>query len=281
MKNFFKSKLFCALCVIAVAMVIFPSVFSAMGVGGVVKNAVNTVLTPFQKLFNSVSESLGGYADYVTEFNRIVEENNQLREENEKLRSRISSAEETEIMNEWLFDYIDLRQSHQDFSFCEAYVTGRESSNYMTVFTLDRGTSQGIRVNMPAVTDMGIIGFVSEVGLDWCKVITILESGSTVGAYVERSGEIGIIEGDYTLSKEGLCSMKYLPDGADIKEGDKILTSGYGSVYPRGITIGYVEKITDNPSSRKVDVTVKPTADFTDIKRLMIITDYEKYTEET
>lgn len=280
MRKFFKSKLFLALCIIAVALVIFPSVFSAMGVGGAVKNAVNTVLTPFQKLFMNITDSLGGYADYVTEFDRIVEENKELKLENEKLRSRISSAEETEIMNDWLFNYIDLRQSHPDYSFCEASITGRESSNYMTVFTLNRGTAQGIKVNMPVVTETGVVGFVSEVGLDWCKVITILESGSSIGAYIERSGEIGVVEGDYTLSKDGLCSMKYLTDGADIKEGDKVLTSGYGSVYPRGLVIGYIESITDNSSSRKVDVTVKPNADLTDITRLMIITDYEKYSEE-
>ena len=92
------------------------------------------------------------------------------------------------------------------------------------------------------------------------------------------------MEGDYTLAREGLCRLRYLEEGADVKVGDRILTSGYGSVYPRGLTVGYVERIEENEYSRSLVAYVRPAAfaedDADRISQVMIITDYETYTEE-
>ena len=279
MRDFFRSRFFTVLVIITMFMVIVPSVFGAMGLSGALKNAVNTVFTPVQKLFLYVSDAVEGFGDYFTEFDRIIEENKELRELNSSLQGKISAAEETEQMNEWLFDFLELKREHTDYKFQPAAVTGRESDNYKTVFILDKGSAQGIEVDMPVISSDGIVGHVVEVGTDWCKTLTLLESGVSVGASVERSGEIGVVSGDYTLAKEGLCKMNYLAADADIKEGDRIVSSGYGSVYPRGLVIGDVESVEKDSSSRALSITVRTAADTSDVSRLMILTDYETYTE--
>lgn len=279
MRDFFKSKFFTVIMVITLVMVIVPSVFGVMGVGRYLSDGVNIVLTPLQKLFSSVTDAADGFVSYFTEFDRIVEENEKLRRQNAEMRQKISAAEEAEQMNDWLFTYLELKREHTDYSMQNATVTGRESSNYMTVFTLDKGTSHGIAVNMPVVTPDGIVGYVSEVGKNWCRAVTLLQNGGAVGAYVERSGEIGVVEANYTLSREGLCKMKYMAADADIKVGDRILSSGLGSVYPRGLVIGYVESVEADAASRALSVTVRPSADLTDISKLMIITKYDTYTK--
>ena len=97
---------------------------------------------------------------------------------------------------------------------------------------------------------------------------------------MERSGEQGVVEGDYTLSRDGLCKLSYMSAEADVKAGDRIVSSGYGRVYPRGLVIGDVESVEKNAENRALDLTVRPAADISgEIKRLMIITDYESYTE--
>lgn len=277
MRDFFKSKFFTVTVVIALILVIFPTVFGAMGIGRYLKNGVNIVLTPVQKLFTKVTDAADGFVSYFTEFDRISEENDALRKQNAELRDKISSAEEAKQLNDWLFTYLELKREHPDYSLQDANVIGRESSNYMTVFTLDKGSSHGIEANMPLVTPEGIVGYVSEVGTNWCRAVTLLQSGTDVGAYVERSGDVGVVEGDYTLSRDGLCRMKYMSADSDIKEGDRILSSGLGSVYPRGLVIGYVEKVEPDENSRALAVTVRPCADLTEISRLMIITHYETY----
>ncbi|MBQ3528095.1 MAG: rod shape-determining protein MreC [Clostridia bacterium] len=281
MKSFFRSKFFTVTVIVALCLVIVPSVFYSMGIGGVLKDAVNVVFSPVQKAFNYCTDAIDGFVSFFTEFDRISEENRALREEIASLKDRISRAEETEEMNEWLYDYLELKREHTDYKFVPATVTGGEGGNYMTVFLLDKGYAQGVRKDMPVVTDSGIVGYICEVGTTWSKAVTILEAGGAVGAYVERSGEQGVIEGNFELSEKGVCKMSYLSADADIQVGDRIVSSGYGSVYPRGLVIGTVESVEKDSVSRSLLVTVRPTADLSEIEKLMIITEYETYTEQS
>ena len=279
MKNFFRSKFFAVLVVIALVLTIVPSVFYAMGVGNYAHELINKALIPLQKGFSFITDGIDGYVSYFTEFDRIVEENNQLRERIDELEDQIYSAREIEGMNQWLYDYLELKREHTDYIFEAANVTGRESGNYMKVFTLDRGKNHGVEVDMPVVTSDGIVGYIVEAGNDWSKAVTILDSTASIGAYIERTGELCVVQGDYTLANEGLCKLNYLTEESDIQEGDRILSSGYGSVYPRGLIIGYVEKIETDENSRTKVAYITPAADLSDISKLMIITDYETYSE--
>lgn len=280
MRDFLKTKTFFVLLVLMIIFTVVPSVMSAVGAGGYVRNAVNVIVSPVQKLFNYATDAISGFTSYFTEFDRIVEENEALRSELDSLKDKISNAEETEQMNEWLYKYLELKREHIDFEFANANVTGRESGNYMTVFTLDKGTASGVRNGMPAVTEYGVVGYVSEVGLDWCKVVTLLESDSAAGVYIERTDETGIVEGDFVLASEGLCKMLYISADSTVQAGDRILTSGYGSVYPRGLLVGYVEKVEPDANTQTLVAYIRPAEPMTDIRELMIITEYEVVADE-
>lgn len=279
MLDFFKSKFFIVLVCVALVLVIVPTTLSSMGLGDYVRSAAVTALSPLQKLAASASDALEGFTSYFTEFDRIVEENNTLRSRLDEMEDKVSAAEEVEKMNEWLYGYLELKREHTDFIMVDAAVTGRESGNYMTVFTLDKGESQGIEVDMPVISGNGVVGCITETGGKWSKAVTILESGISVGAMVERTGELGVIEGDFTLAAEGLCRMVYLDAESDIAEGDRILTSGFGSIYPRGLVVGIVESVEKDPTSRSIVAYVRPAASLEDLDRMMVITDYEIYTE--
>jgi rod shape-determining protein MreC len=250
-----------------------------MGVGNFTHNVINQMLSPLQKGFSFITDSLDSYASYFTEFDRIVEENNALRNRIEELEDQIYSAKEIEGMNEWLFEYLELKREHTDYVFEAANVTSDGGTNYMKVFTLDRGKNHNVEVDMPVVTPQGIVGYIVEAGSDWSKAVTILESSSTIGAYIERSGELCVVEGDYALANENLCRLNYLSEESDIEVGDRILSSGYGSVFPRGLVIGHVSKIEKDPNSRSVVAYITPAADLTELSKLMVITDYETYSE--
>ncbi|MBQ8474200.1 MAG: rod shape-determining protein MreC [Clostridia bacterium] len=279
MRDFFKSKFFALLVVIALVLTIVPSVLYAMGVGNYTHNIINTILAPAQKGFTFVTNALDGFTSYFTEFDRIVEENKALRQRINELEDQIYSAKEIEGMNQWLFDYLELKREHTDYVFEAANITGGGGGNYMTVFTIDRGKNHDVTVDMPVITPEGIVGYVVESGSDWSKVVTFIEAGSSIGAYIERTGELCVVEGDYTLSKEGICRINYLTEESDIQEGDRILSSGYGNVYPRGLIIGHVSKVERDEYSRSVVAYITPAADLTDISKLMVITEYETYSE--
>ena len=162
-----------------------------------------------------------------------------------------------------------------DYKFLSASVTGRESGNYSRVLTLDVGLGAGVEMNMPVITSEGIVGRITEVGLNWSKVTTIVEANSSVGAYVERTNDAGVCVGKFELSSGGLCELNYLPADSDVQVGDRILSTGFGSVYPRGLVVGYVESVEANPYTRALNVRVKCSSDFSSLTNVMVITSFE------
>ena len=280
MPRFVKTKFFLVLVILMIVFTVVPSVMSMVGAGGYVRNAVNIILTPVRSLFSYASDAASGFASYFTKFDEIVDENNRLRDELSSLKERLSNAEEIEKMNEWLYGYLELKREREDFKYVDCKVTGSESGNYMTVFILDRGSTSGIKKDMCAVTEYGVVGYVKEVGATWCKVVTLLESKTAIGAYIQRTDEIGVVEGDFNLASSGLCKMLYISSESDVKPGDRILTSGYGSVYPRDLLIGYVESVEADPNMQTLVAYIRPSEELKDIKKLMIITDYEVTPDE-
>lgn len=283
MRRLFESRFFTVALIVCLALVIIPSTLSAMGLRNYVNEAVSTIFSPMQKLFSYAADGISGFSDYFTEYDRLAKENEELREMVEKMREEIHSAEELEQMNNWLFGYLELKKEHTDFTFEPATVTGTGSGNYKTVLTLDRGTDNGVDVGMTVVTPDGIIGHVVEAGSSWSKAITLIESGSAVGALVERTDETGLIEGDFHLSSNGMCKMTYLSPDSDITEGDRIITTGTGSVYPGGLVIGYVASVEDDPLTRTKIAYINAAANLSNLKneKVMVITDFETVRENT
>lgn len=279
MRDFFKSKFFIAAVIIALILVIVPTVLSAMGLSGYVRSAVNGLLMPVQMAFTAITDAIEGYTSYFTEFDRLREENEQLRAELAAQRDQIYDAQELEEMLNFLYDYIELKREHTDFMFAPADITGRGAGNYMTVFNLNKGSDHGVTVDMPVVASDMVVGYIVEVGSKWSKAVTILESASSVGAYLSRTGQLGVVEGNFSLVSDGLCEMKYVPAEADVRVGDRVVSSGLGSVYPRGLVIGYVEEVIPDSYSRNLTVRVRPAVDFAALSKVMIVVDYDVYTE--
>ena len=162
----------------------------------------------------------------------------------------------------------------------EALVVSGESDNSTSVFTLNKGKVDGVRLGMPIIVGKGLVGSVCEVGNNWCRVRTIAEASASVGAYISRSGELGVIDGDISLKDTGNCYFKYLDADADIEVGDTVYTSGIGSVYPRDMLIGKVIKVETNSHLRTKEAVVELAVDLDEMKYVLIVTDFEIYTEE-
>lgn len=281
MRDFYKSKRFIVLVTVALILVIVPVTLTAMGLGSNVRNVVNSVLTPVQKLFYYVSDGFKGFSEYFTEFEKISAENEQLKNEIKDLTDKLAHSSKLEEDYEWLCSFLELKREHVDFTLLDATVTGRESGNYMTVFTIDRGTAHGVSVGTPAITADGIVGYVVETGWNWSKIITILSPSSSLGGFVERTGEAGLVISDYVMTEENLCKITYLSTDSTVKAGDRIMSSGYGSVYPRNLLIGTVVEVEADEFSQTLVAYVKPAADLSDIDKIMLITDYDVYVEDS
>lgn len=271
----FKSRFFVISLAVALLLSIVPGVLCAMGQGSYIRSAIVTVASPFSWAFTKIGEGISGFSLYFRTLEELRDENAALRAELEGYKSLVYDAELIGEENEFLSDYLGIKEEHVDFLFENATVVGREATNYRTVVTLSKGILHGIEVNMPVITEKGLIGHITEVGSTWSKAEIITESSSAVGAYIERSGTLGVVEGTYELRTEGLCRMVYIEADSDIRVGDKVLSSGIGEVYPRGLLIGKVADVSVDERTRTLVATVEPAADLESISKVMIITEYK------
>ncbi len=240
-----------------------------------VRNGINTVLYPLRWCGAKISEGFDGFYLYFGKMGDLIEENKNLREENDRLTEKEIYYGALADENQRLREYLEIKKAYPDFSFCDALIISRGSEGYMTIITLNRGSADGIEVGMPVITSLGLVGSVIEVDHSSCKVRTIIEDRGACGAYITRSGEIGVVEGDIIYKDSGLCSLNYLSADADVLVGDTVFTSGLGSVYPRDIPVGKVVKVTENAFDRTKSAEIESFVDFKKITYVMIITDFD------
>ena len=271
----FKNKFFIIALCVAVVLCAVPSTFAIMGYRELSRNIVGTLTMPFRWCATMIGNAFEGFGRYFQSIDLLTDQNEALEQEKKSLEERLERAELLEKENERLRAYLEMKNEYPSFTFEEGMVIGYSAGNYITSFTLNRGTMHDIEINMPVVVSDGIVGYVTDVGLNWCMVTTIIETASSVGAYVPRSGATGIVSGDYALRHDGVCTMTYIEPDANIQIGDKIYSTGTGSVYPADLYIGEVIDISVDEYNRTPVVTVQPKVDFSDLKYMMIITGYE------
>ncbi len=275
----FQNKFFIVCLCVAIVVSGITSTFALMGYRSLSRNIVGTLATPFRLVATLMTNAVGGFGKYFSSIDELTEQNEALKQENAALKEQISQSGLIEKENDRLRDYLSMKSEYPSFSFEEGMVIGREASNYVTVLTLNRGTIHGVEENMPVVTKEGIVGCVSEVGLTWCKVSTILETARSVGVYLPRNQASGILSGDYSMRVDGLCKLTFVEvdaKNADVQPGDAVYSSGMGSVYPPDLKVGEIVSVEIDNVSRTLIASVRPTVNFSEPDYMMIITGYQK-----
>lgn len=277
--KFLKSKCF-VVCVILIAVIaLVTGVFAVFGRTDPVRIVLNTVAKPFVWCGARVADAANGFVATFRDYDRLREENEALRQELESVEADAHEAELLREENAWLKDYLALVNENPQLVLTDARIIAREADSYSTVLTLDRGSVHGVRRNMPVLTEEGVFGHVKELGLDWCRVVSIVETESSVGAYSDRTGVLGVVSGDVALREGGRCRMTHIENTADIRPGDRIYTAGgSGSIYPPGLLIGTVVAIEADEYTRTLSAEIEPAVDFAalnEVARMMIVCGYE------
>ena len=273
--SFARSKFFIILACVAVVLTVVPSTLSIMGRADLLRSGVNLLATPFKVAAKWCGDSLSGFGKYFTEYNRLKEENEALRVELEAEKKKNDLYEIATEENAWLRDFLMYSNREPSLSFIDAVAVGRESGDNVSSFTLNRGSFHGVSTGMAVIDKNGLVGYVSEVGVSYCKVSTVVSSGAAVGVICPRSGAAGMLEGNYSYTSSGLSEITFQSTNADVALGDIIYTSGVGSVYPYGISVGRVVSVEKDPYTRKVVAKIELSASLSSVDRVMIIASIE------
>ncbi len=276
MKRFFTKH---GIIVLAVAVVIAVGLCIASSISsgtGFLYNAIGVVATPFRAASHAVSSWAGGISDHFDNVENLQEENQALRKRVAELEKELRNAEKNSEENERLRTLLNLRQQREDFTFASAHVAGRSTSNWEAELTLNVGTDADVAIGDCVVNEEGfLVGVISEAGLNWSTVTTILDPNSQLGATVFRTGETTVALGDLGLMLDNRLKLAYLQGNSHLMNGDLVLTSGIGGYYPSGLVIGSVEEIrTDDNGLTRYGVLV-PQVDIQQLKQVFVITDFQ------
>lgn len=261
----------------AVLCTAIPTALILTGHAEPVRAAVNTILTPVRRVMSAAGDGVRGVMAYITEFDSLKAENELLRARLAAMEDKIREAELTLEENAFLSEFLSLKENHDDYRFLKCEIVASEETGYKRTLTLNAGTREGAAVGYPVITSSGVIGRITEVGINWSKAEPITELSSSVGVYIERSGAMGVAEGSYLYRASGRLLLSYLEEGADIEIGDRVRTSGVNSYYPRGLLVGEVTDILTDPATGVKSAVLTPTSGLTDVRNVMVLTDFAIY----
>lgn len=276
LKKLVRSRFFIIAASVAVFLTVLPVTLASMGRTDLLRSAANLLATPFKSAAVYCGNAIDGFADYFTEFDRLKKENEELRQQ---LADALEKNEQAEIAiseNEWLREFLLFENGAQEHLLIDARTVGRESGDFVTTFTLNKGTKDGIEVGMPVITDTGLVGYIAEAGFNYSKVKTVICNDVNAGAICARSGAYGHLEGNFGYSEDSLCKLVLQDGSADVSVGDVIFTSGVGSVYPYGLRIGTVSRVELDEYDRTLTAYIDTSVDFSEIYRVIVLAKAER-----
>ncbi len=275
---------------IIVSMALITASYQGEGEPSGVQLAVLEVVSPIERGMSRAWDPIAGAWDWTGRLFSATSENPELKAENADLREQLRFSKEQADDNERLrralaFDETFTFPNESAYDRIWASVTVRQPGAVERSLVIDRGSSDGVQVNDPVMVPGGLIGRVMSVTPDYARVGLILDDTQAVSAAVTGSEAWGVLK---TVSTEGTPTMqlRFVKQSAEVAKDDQVVTSGFASkngelrsIYPKGLPIGIVTNVGNDPADLHKTVQVTPFADFDRIDEVMIVTSKRRSSE--
>lgn len=253
------------LLLIAVVMLSF-AVLSPSHKTGLFRKLVLESIVPMEGLINTTFSSIGDvWKRYIFLVN-LGEANRELVKKNASLSQKINYYQETYLECLRLRMLMGLRE-RTDYPTVAARVVGRKQSPLFETILINKGSSDGISVDLPVQTVYGVLGRIIDVSWNVSKVLILVDYNSNIDTLIQRSRAHGILQG----SGEKGCKLKYVRRTEDVKVGDVVVTSGLAGVFPKGLILGTVESVEKEEAGLFQEIWVSPAEDVTKIEDVLVI----------
>ena len=230
--------------------------------------ALNPVQSIVYKATNRVKESV----DFFLNFSEVKEENKNLITENEKLKDKLLEYSDLADENERLRQILNFTEEHNNYDYVGCDIIGYPNNNISDGYFINKGENANIQKGMVVVAAQGLVGQVTSVGSNWSIVQSLANENIVVAVMADSTREAtGYIKGYKDRQNRNLAKVYDLPIDSEIKEGDVIMTSGVGMLYPKEIRIGEVTKVEEGKVKVMKSAIVKPHVDFNKLEELFVI----------
>ncbi len=244
----------------------FSSVFRPL------KTQMNSLLIPMQKGIHLVGQNITNAID-------AFDDKKALQEENEELRQQILELKEkNNLLQQDLYDLekfkqlLELDEMYKEYPKVGANIIAKDSSGYYAVFTIDKGSDDGLAVDMNVLADTGLVGIITEVGKNYSIVRSIIDDNSYVSANILKTEDNCIVCGNLKLLDSGYIEVRDISIKSDVKNNYKVYTSDLSEKYLPGILIGYISKIQDETDGLTKKAYLTPVVDFEHLSTVLVIT---------
>ncbi len=245
-----------------------------------VESSLGLLIAPIQTFNTGMFSWFSDKKKYFSSIKQISSENDKLKKELLETRAELNRLNLIEDENSQLKALLDIKNQYKNYSAVGARIIGKDPGNWFSTFTIDKGTDSGLDRNMVVMTQDGLVGKITESGYNYSKVKSIINDSDAVSSQTFRGDNIGYVTGD--LNEDGMCKMQYSEDVSDILIGDTIVTSHLSNIFPEGITIGNVQKLTVDKKTGMHYAIIKPAVDFKHLDYVLVINkNFERTLSET
>ena len=267
-KNRYILVVFACICA---ALMVFSIYYAGAGKG--LKGIAGATVVPLQKGISSVSSWVSEIGDRFESLKKTKEENAVLREKIDMLIIENNSLQEEHYELERLKSLLKLDEDYLDYEKVGAHVIGKDAGNWFSTFTIDKGSNDGIKVDMNVLAGSGLAGIVTKVGPNWATVRSIIDDASNVSGMTLSTSDKCMVRGDLSLINDGKIRFEQMENNDNIIQiGDQIVTSHISSKYLQGILIGYITEINVDSNNLTRSGYISPVVDFKNLQEVLVIT---------
>ena len=274
MKRFCSSKVRTVL-VSAVVLAAAPTVIGNLTGSTPLDGAVKGLLTPISTAASHLKNGAAQLYSYLFRYEALAAENADLKEQLAQISNDARKLDAMTRENARLRAALELQQDHEDYKLVDAYIIDRDSRDWASTFTINRGSASGLAEGMCVVTENGeVVGLITSVGSNYAVVTTVLDSSLEVSATIASTGYNGMVRGGYTVGLDGYLRMDYLPTSAVIRNQDQVVTSG-STVYPRDLVLGRIIDAGYDDTGVAKYAVLEPAVNVSSIEQVFVITEYD------
>ncbi|MBE7015462.1 MAG: rod shape-determining protein MreC [Ruminococcaceae bacterium] len=259
-----------------IVVFVLAVILAVIGGNNPLQRAIYTVFSPVNSYVSRVVIPVREFFVHMSRANEYEKKIEQLESEITTLKVTNKTREDYIEENKRLKELLDLKEGKPELDTISARVVSYEPDSWYDTVMLDKGTNAGIGVNDIVITPLGLAGKVISVGNNWAKVSTIIDVANSVGVKLSRTGDIGVVSGDASLSVDRFCKLEYLSNDKNLIKGDILLSSGLGGLYPSDLPVGKVTEIISDSAGNLEYGIIEPFVDFSALYEVLVI----RYGEE-
>lgn len=237
-----------------------------------IRTAVGSVVTPMQRGINKIGLVVADGMDYATTVKKLVKKNNALQKQLDDL------SQQNRLLQQDKYDLDDSRklysldEKYSDYPKVAAHVISSDG-NWFNSFVIDKGSKDGLKVNMNVLAGDGLVGIVTEVNKSYARVRSIIDDESSVTGSFLKTSDMCFVNGNLKLIGKGMIDISGIPADAEVKDGYEVVTSPVSDKYLPGILIGYARDIKTDSSNITQSAHLTPAADFSGLDMVLVITE--------